>query len=271
MLYINWNVSPEIFNLAGLSVRWYGLMFALSFYIGYLIIERIFKKEGIPLAILEKLAVYMIIATVIGARLGHCLFYDFEYYSQNPIEILYIWHGGLASHGAAIAIILSLILFSKKYNKSVWWVLDRIVIVVALAGFFIRMGNLMNSEIYGHITSLPWGFIFVKDSQIDPRHPTQIYEGLSYLFLFFYLLWYYHKMNGKPKNGVIFGVFLIVLFTLRFLIEFLKEPQANFESTMILNMGQLLSIPFIIGGILIIYLSQKNILEKINIKNFKKS
>jgi len=261
MLYINWNVSPEIFNIEGISVRWYGLLFALSFYIGYLIMERIFKKENIPLAILEKLAIYMIIATIVGARLGHCLFYDFEYYSQNPIEILYIWHGGLASHGAAIAIILSLVIFSIIYKKSVWWVLDRIVIVVALAGFFIRMGNLMNSEIYGHFTDMPWGFIFVRDNQIDPRHPTQIYEGLSYLALFFYLLWYYYKKDGKPKNGIIFGKFLIILFSVRFLIEFLKEPQAKFESSMVLNMGQLLSIPFIISGIVVVYLTQKNILK----------
>jgi len=266
MLYINWNISPEIFNIAGLSVRWYGLFFALSFYLGYLIMERFFKKENIPLAILEKLAIYMIIATVVGARLGHCLFYDFDYYRHNPLEILYIWHGGLASHGAAIAIIFSLILFSRKYNKSVWWVLDRIVIVVALAGFFIRSGNLMNSEIYGYTTNLPWGFIFVRDNQVDPRHPTQIYEGMSYLILFFYLLWYYYKKDGKPNNGLIFGKFLIILFTIRFLIEFLKEPQAEFESSMLLNMGQILSIPFIIGGIIIIYLAQNNSLEKLNTK-----
>lgn len=259
MLYINWNVSPEIFNISGVSVRWYGLLFALSFYFGYLIMERFFKKENVPVTVLEKLAMYMIISTVIGARLGHCLFYDFEYYSKNPIEILYIWHGGLASHGAAIAIIIALYIFSRKYKISLWWILDRIVIVVALAGFFIRTGNLMNSEIYGHLTNLPWGFVFLRDGQTEPRHPTQIYEGLSYLLLFVFLIRYYYKNEGKTKNGLIFGIFLTVLFTIRFLIELLKEPQANFESGMILNMGQILSIPFIIGGIIIISLTRKKL------------
>ncbi len=257
--FIQWNVNPEIIHIGGLSVRWYGLLFALGFYVGYLIMERFFKKEDIPLPILDKLAMYMIIATVIGARLGHCLFYETEYYLQHPIEILYVWHGGLASHGAAIGILFALFLFSRKTKKSYWWVLDRIVIVTALAGLFIRTGNLMNSEIYGHATNLPWGFIFVRDDKmLIPRHPTQIYEALCYLAISISLLKVYYKHNGKPKEGMIFGLFLIALFTVRFVIEFLKETQVDFEKSMSLNMGQLLSIPFIIAGIVILVLSLKN-------------
>lgn len=259
--YINWNVNPEIFSLGALSVRWYGLLFAGGFYVGYLIMERFFRKEKVPVAILDKLAMYMIISTVIGARLGHCLFYEPDYYLNNPIEILYIWHGGLASHGAAVGIIFALFLFSKYQKPDFWWTIDRIVIVVALAGFFIRMGNLMNSEIYGHQTTMPWGFVFLRDNQEIPRHPTQIYEALSYLILFFVLRWYYYKKDGLPNNGFLFGVFLIVLFSIRFIVEFLKVEQVNFEKGMLLNMGQLLSIPFIIAGIVIVYLSNQNKLQ----------
>lgn len=256
--YINWNANPEIFSLGALSVRWYGLLFAGGFYVGYLIMERFFKKEKVPVAILDKLAMYMIISTVIGARLGHCLFYEPAYYLSNPIEILYIWHGGLASHGAAVGIIFALFLFSRYQKPDFWWTIDRIVIVVALAGFFIRMGNLMNSEIYGHETALPWGFVFMRDNQTIPRHPTQIYEALSYLALFFVLRWYYYKKDGLPNNGFLFGSFLIVLFSIRFVVEFLKETQVSFEKGMLLNMGQLLSIPFIIAGIVIVYLANQN-------------
>jgi prolipoprotein diacylglyceryl transferase len=260
--FIQWNVNPEIFHIGGLSVRWYGLLFAMGFYVGYLIMEKFFKKEGVPLPILDKLAMYMIIATVIGARLGHCLFYESEYYLSNPIEILYIWHGGLASHGAAIGILFALFLFSRITKKSYWWVLDRIVIVTALAGLFIRTGNLMNSEIYGHATNLPWGFIFERDDKmLIPRHPTQIYEALCYLIISISLLCIYYKNNGKPKPGMIFGLFLIALFSVRFVIEFLKETQVDFEKAMPLNMGQLLSIPFIMAGIVILVLSLKNKLK----------
>lgn len=259
--YINWNVNPEIFSLGALSVRWYGLLFAGGFYVGYLIMERFFRKEKVPVAILDKLAMYMIVSTVIGARLGHCLFYEPDDYLNNPIEILYIWHGGLASHGAAVGIIFALFLFSKYQKPDFWWTIDRIVIVVALAGFFIRMGNLMNSEIYGHETTLPWGFVFLRDNQEIPRHPTQIYEALSYLLLFFVLRWYYYKKDGLPNNGFLFGTFLIVLFSIRFVVEFLKVEQVNFEKGMLLNMGQLLSIPFIIAGIVIVYLSNQNKLQ----------
>lgn len=255
--YIEWNVSPELFPGSWLPVRWYGLLFASAFFFGYLILMRIFKHEKLPVKLLDQLATYMVIATIIGARLGHVLFYEPGYYLANPLEILKVWKGGLASHGAAIGILFALWLFSKKNKKPYYWILDRIVIVVALGGFFIRMGNLMNSEIFGEPTTLPWGFIFTSYDQV-PRHPTQLYEALSYLAIFGYLYWYYWKTDGKPRPGFMFGLFLLVLFLVRFLIEFVKEPQVLFETNMALNMGQLLSIPFILIGLWIIYKSRSN-------------
>jgi len=214
---------------------------------------KIFKHEGISIKVLDELSTYMIIFTVVGARLGHTLFYEPGYYLSHPLEILMIWKGGLASHGAAIGILTGIYFFARKNHKPYLWVMDRIVIVVALAGFFIRTGNLMNSEIFGDITTLPWGFKFVNYYDpayaADPRHPTQIYEGLCYLFSFFFLYRYYWKHNGYPRPGKLFGYFLIFIFTSRFFIEFIKVPQVGFEENMMLDMGQLLSIPFILAGV----------------------
>jgi len=179
---------------------------------------------------------------------------------SNPIEILYVWEGGLASHGAAIGILTALFLYARKINVPFLWILDRVVIVVALSGFFIRMGNFFNSEIYGVETTLPWGVIFVRGSEHNtvPSHPTQIYEALSYLAIFVVLHFYFLKIRMKELNGKIFGLFLILLFTARFLIEFLKNSQEDFEKGMVLNMGQWLSIPFIlIGAGLLLYLQKK--------------
>jgi prolipoprotein diacylglyceryl transferase len=251
LTFIEWNPSPEIFPGTWLPVRWYGLLFASGFFFGYLIMQKIFKHEKLPIKLLDQLATYMIVSTVIGARLGHVIFYEWDYYQSNLLEILKIWNGGLASHGAAIGILFALYLFSRKNKKPYLWVVDRIVIVVALAGFFIRMGNLMNSEIFGIETTVPWAFIFVQIDNI-PRHPTQIYEALSYLAIFGYLYWYYWKTNGKPRPGFIFGMFLILLFSMRFFIEFVKVPQVGFEADMVLNMGQWLSIPFVLLGIYLV-------------------
>ena len=255
--YINWNIDPDIVSFLGLTIRYYGVLFASSFFFGYIIMQYIFKKEGLTVELLDRLTVYMAIGTVIGARLGHCLFYQPDYYLSNPIEILKIWHGGLASHGAAIGILIALYYFSKKNKKPYIWILDRIVIVVALGGFFIRMGNLMNSEIYGIETSLPWGFIFVRDGQTVPKHPTQIYEALAYLLIFILLYTIYNKKGKELKQGLIFSIFLILLFTVRLLIEFIKEDQVGFEQGMSLNMGQWLSIPFILIGFFLLYRSSR--------------
>jgi len=254
--FITWTVNPEIFDLGFIAPRWYGLLFASGFFFGYIIMLKFFKKEGVEEKVLDTLTTYMLVATVLGARLGHVIFYDWAYYSKHLIEILYVWQGGLASHGAAVGILIAIYIFSKKEKRGYLWTMDRIVIVTALAGVAIRTGNLMNSEIYGHITDLPWGFIFVRDGQEDPRHPTQIYEALSYLAIFIFLIKYYYKKDGKTADGYLFGMFLILVFGMRFFIEFLKVNQVAFEEGMTLNMGQILSIPLVIGGVYLVYNSR---------------
>ncbi len=250
ILQISWDANPEIFRIGNLAVRWYGLFWALSFYLGYEITIRIFKRENVPTKQADSLLIYMAAGSIIGARLGHCFFYDWEYYSANLVEVLYIWQGGLASHGGAIGILIALWLYVRKYPKPGFlWLLDRLVIPVSLAAFFIRMGNLMNSEIYGIETSLPWGFIFLNRAEVVAKHPTQIYEGLAYIILFAGLLVLYFKKHKSLVPGVIAGLFAVFMFTARFLIEFIKEPQSAFEENMLLNMGQILSIPLIIAGI----------------------
>lgn len=251
--FIHWNVSPEIFTLGPLQVRWYGLFFAIGFLFGYNHGEKMFKHENLDPKWLESLFIYLIVATVAGARLGHVLFYGWDYYSQNPLEILYIWQGGLASHGGVLGIIIAMIIWSKKVSKrSLLWVLDRVVVPSVFVAVLIRLGNLMNSEIYGTPTSLPWGFIFERNGETIPKHPTQIYEALSYLVTFGVLLYMYWKTKAKDYQGMLVGVFFIMVFTARFLVEFIKEDQEAFEAGMALNMGQWLSIPFVITGIVLI-------------------
>lgn len=250
--YITWTAQPEIFHAGNFAIRWYGVLFALGFACGYFIILNFLKKEKMPVKLLDQLTTYMVIATVIGARLGHCLFYEPAYYLSNPVEILKVWEGGLASHGAAIGILIAIYFFSRKNKVHFLWTIDRIAIVTALAGFFIRMGNLMNSEIFGRPTALPWGFIYTNASdpeqRLDPRHPTQIYEGLSYLLIFLLMMYIYYKKDGKPREGMMISLFFILVFGVRFFVEFLKEPQVDWEIGMSLNMGQWLSIPFVLLG-----------------------
>jgi prolipoprotein diacylglyceryl transferase len=254
---INWDINPEIFRISSFAIRWYGLLFASSFFFGYIIMNRIFKNEKLGEEVLDRLTIYMVLGTIIGARLGHCLFYELDYYLQNPAEIFMVWHGGLASHGAAIGILMALWFFAKKERKDYTWILDRIVITVALSGFFIRMGNLMNSEIYGVETAASWGFVFLRNYETVPKHPTQIYEALAYLAIFILLYKLYWQKKGEHYQGLLISLFLILVFTARFFIEFLKEDQVAFEATMKLNMGQLLSIPFVIIGILGLYKTLK--------------
>jgi prolipoprotein diacylglyceryl transferase len=249
LLQINWNVSPEIFP-DFLPVRWYGLLFMSGFVFGYYILERIFKKEGKPMEWLDSLSIYVGVGTILGARLGHCLFYQPDYYLANPIEILKIWEGGLASHGAVIGILIANYLYGKKFKGTGFmWVTDRLVIVVALAATLIRLGNLMNSEIVGAPTDLPWGFVFERLGEDFARHPSQLYEALFYLLSFGILFWSYWKKNAGQFKGRLFGLFLMLIFGFRFFIEFIKDVQVEFEKNMDLNMGQLLSIPLVLIGI----------------------
>lgn len=258
--FITWNVDPVLFHLGPFTVRWYGIMFVIGFILGYNIVARMFRHEGAPEKWVGTLLVYCIVATIIGARLGHVFFYAWDHYSQHPIEILYTWEGGLASHGGTIGLIIAVILYSIfTTRRTPFWTYDRLVIAIALVGALIRIGNLMNHEIYGHPTDLPWGFRFITNlgpwmAGVQepiyslPSHPTQIYEALCYIGLFALLMWMYWKKNAGERPGLIFGIFFIILFGSRFLIEFIKNPQEDFEIGMTLNMGQLLSIPFILMG-----------------------
>lgn len=256
--YIVWNWNPTIIDWP-VTIRWYGLMFAIGFTLGYWIVAKMFKHEGAPESWLGTLLLWVAAGTIIGARLGHVFFYAWDYYSQHPMEILYVWEGGLASHGGTIGIIITVILFSMITTKrSPLWTFDRLVIPIALVGALIRLGNLFNSEIFGHATDLPWGFMFINSPEwrmLYPGqacHPTQIYEALCYIALFVLLMWMYWKKNAEKRPGLIFGVFFIVLFSSRFLIEFIKNDQEPFEADMTLNMGQWLSVPFIIIGIMLV-------------------
>lgn len=260
--FIHWNVDPVIFSIGFFSLRYYTLMFLLAFSSSYLIMVKIYRDENMPLPLLDKLAVYIIVATIIGARLGHCLFYDFDYYREHIAEIFLPFHfnngkfvltgyQGLASHGGALGILISVALYCRRYKINAFWLMDRLSIVVALSGFFIRIGNLFNSEIIGRPANVPWAFIFMRNDLI-PRHPAQLYESLSYLIIFIMLGILYKSRRGVLKPGLIFSLFLILVFSARFGIEFLKENQEAFESELPLNMGQLLSLPLIGAGILLL-------------------
>ncbi|MEG8947983.1 prolipoprotein diacylglyceryl transferase [Rosettibacter firmus] len=260
---IYWDVNPEIFKLGPFTIRWYGVLFAMGFLVGYQIMSYIFKKENKNLVHLNDLLWYMILGTVIGARLGHCLFYNPDYYLNHPLEIIMVWKGGLASHGGAIGILLALYYFVKKYNLySYLWLLDRIAIPAALGGSFIRLGNLFNSEIIGKPTNSSWGFIFAAVDNV-PRYPAQLFESIAYLLVFIILFMYYLRSNAKFKNGFLLGLFFVLVFSFRFFVEFIKEDQTYFEQYLPLNMGQLLSIPFIIAGVyLLIRKERKTIVIK---------
>lgn len=266
---IVWNVDPEIVTLGPLVLRWYGLMWAMGFLVGYSIEEKVYAREGLPEEKMEKLFLYMLIGTILGARLGHCFFYDWNYYSNHLFEVLCVWKGGLSSHGGACGILLALYIFSRKVvHKSYMWVMDRIVLAVAFCGACIRFGNLMNHEIYGHATDVPWAFQFITNIHAwqqgaepiysAPSHPTQIYEMLYCLVTFAVVMFLYWKTNARKYEGFIFGVFLIGVFLTRFLLEFIKNNQESFEDSMILNMGQLLSVPLIVWGV---YLLIKSFIE----------
>ncbi len=261
LLAIHWNIHPEIFPDTMIPVRWYGLLFASGFLIGYELLKKMFKREGFPEEWTDKVLIYCMVGTIVGARLGHVFFYDWAEYSKNPIEIFMVWKGGLASHGAVIGIILAMYLLAKKIiKKPLLWILDRVVICIAQAAVLIRIGNLMNSEIYGKPTGSDWGFIFERvDAFGFPRYPTQLMEAFCYLLVFLFLGYQYLKKNTSLYLGKLFGYFLISIFTIRFFIEFLKENQVSFEDELPLNMGQLLSIPCVLIGLYFVLKAKKEV------------
>ena len=265
-LIIHWSADPVIFHIGSFGLRWYSLLFAVGFISAYFILLKMFRREGVNPSYLDKLTIYCFIALLVGLRFGHCIFYEWSYYKDHLLEIVLPWnletgeftgYQGLASHGGAIGILLGLWLYCYKTKVNPVWILDRLVIVIPLVGACVRCGNLMNSEIYGVETTLPWGFIYERNHETVPKHPTQLYEALSYLIIFASLLIYYVRKKGKIRPGMSFGIFLTALFGIRFLIEFIKQDQVAFEQGMTLNMGQLLSIPFILAGIVFIVLSVK--------------
>jgi prolipoprotein diacylglyceryl transferase len=265
---ITWMVDPALFSIGSKEIRWYALAFIIGFAIGYKIVERMWKRENINPKWIDPLLYYTIIGTVAGARLGHCLFYDSGYYLSHPIDILKVWEGGLASHGGVLGIIIAIYFYSTKItHTSMLWTFDKLVTPTGLVAAFIRFGNLMNHEIYGHPTDLPWGFRFITNlpawrqgaapAFTEPSHPTQLYEAACYLITFALCMWLYFKKDAWKKEGLIFGIFMICIFTARFCIEFLKNNQEPFEEGMMLNMGQLLSIPFVLTGVYFVLRASK--------------
>jgi len=261
-----WDANPEMIKIGSVPVRYYGVLFALGIILGYKIVSYVFDKERIPQFYLDKLLLYIIVGTVLGARLGHCLFYEFDYYMQNPLEIIipfakvngsyqYVGFMGLASHGGAIGVLLAIYLYCRKYKIGAFWILDKIALGVPIAGAFIRFGNFMNSEIYGKPTDGSWGVIFANDDMI-PRHPTQLYEAFGYIVTGIVLWMLYHSHKVK-NSGVVFAYFLILMFSTRFILEFFKEDQVAFEQNMMFNMGQWLSVPFILIGVLMLVFQNK--------------
>ncbi|MDR3309186.1 MAG: prolipoprotein diacylglyceryl transferase [Tannerella sp.] len=259
MLDITWTADPAIFSIGTKEIRWYALAFALGFAIGYKIVERMWKRENINPKWIDPLLYYTILGTVIGSRLGHCLFYDPVHYLSNPIDILKVWEGGLASHGGVLGIIIAVYFYSRNVSRrSMLWTFDKLVTPTGLVAAMIRLGNLMNHEVYGQPTAQPWGFRFIENLHLwrqgaepvfsVPSHPTQIYEAICYLLIFALCMWLYFKKDAWKKEGFIFGIFMMGIFISRFFIEFLKNNQEAFEEGMALNMGQLLSIPFILLG-----------------------
>lgn len=265
---ITWTAHPIIFQLGAFALRWYALMFIIGFFIGIKIMEWVYRRENLDPERVYYLFVACFVGTLVGARLGHCFFYDPAYYLANPIEIFKTWKGGLASHGGTIGVVLCVMYYAKKDHLSKLWLLDRLSIAVAPVAALIRIGNLFNHEIYGHETSLPWGTRFVQNIHqwemgaepvfCNPSHPTQIYEALAYVGVFL-MCWYLYKCaEAGKKRGIIFGAFLIGIFASRFFIEYLKNVQEAFEEGMLLNMGQLLSIPFILLGAWLVWNGMKS-------------
>lgn len=258
---IMWDVNPEVFpslfqNLP-IHPRWYGLLFAIAFLVGFKIEEKIFARENLKPEWVDSLFITVLVGTILGARLGHVFFYGWEYYSQHPADIIKIWEGGLASHGAVIGVIFSLWIWSIRVSKKpLLWILDRTVLAMAFGGSLVRLGNFFNSEIVGKPSDLPWSVNFVLLRDGISRHPAQLYESIAYMLTFAILYLGYWKYNKGKNQGFLFGTFMIFVFGFRFFVEFFKENQEAFEQSMTLNMGQWLSIPVVITGLFFVWRSK---------------
>ena len=251
MSHINWSADPILLSFFGINIGWYGLLFGGAIFLGSKIMESIYRNEGKDVQSLDSLFLFSVVGIVLGARLVHCLFYEPSYYLSNPLEILKIWKGGLASHGGGLGVLLGTIYYCKKYNMNYLWVVDRLAIPTALFGFFVRMGNFFNSEILGNATDVPWAIVFSRIDSV-PRHPAQLYEALAYLVIFIGLYTLYKRSYKSLATGTLFGTFLILTFTARILVEFFKQRQAAYSADFLLSTGQLLSIPFILVGVVLV-------------------
>jgi len=268
LLQIDWNPSAELFKIGSFAIRYYSLMFVCAFMFGMYIMKKIFIEEKVHLDKLDTLFIYVVFATLFGARIGHFLFYDPSFLIEKPLEVIlpvrfspkfeFTGFAGLASHGAAIGIIIALYFYSKRtLKKPLLFILDRITVPVALGAAFVRVGNLMNSEIIGKPTNSDYGFIFRQLGEDFPRHPAQLYEALSYLVIFGILLFVYWKTEKRNKLGYMFGLFFVLLWSVRFVVEFFKEAQVDERAEWALNTGQLLSIPLVLVGLYFMYKKNK--------------
>ncbi|MBF6627227.1 MAG: prolipoprotein diacylglyceryl transferase [Proteiniphilum sp.] len=272
LLSVTWDVDPALFTLLGREIRWYGLLWVIGLVVAVYIVQKIFRHEDLPEKWFDSLFVYMMVGIIAGARIGHCLFYEPGYYLAHPLEILKVWEGGLASHGGVIGIIIAVWLYSRKVTKqSMLWTFDRVMVPTGFTAAMIRLGNLMNHEIYGGPTDKPWGFRFVDNLYqwmqgaepvyTDPSHPTQIYEALVYLVVFAITLYLYWGTSAKDRKGLITGVGILIIFLFRFFVEYIKNVQVDSENAMRDNtgliLGQWLSIPFIMWGIWLIWVALK--------------
>ncbi|MDB2386087.1 prolipoprotein diacylglyceryl transferase [Shewanella sp.] len=259
MEHLIWNVDPVAIDVMGLKIHWYGILFALAIASGFQVMKRIYVRENLPVESLDNLLMYCVVGIIVGARLAHCLFYDPSYYLSHPLKILAIWEGGLASHGGGLGAIIALYVYQRQVKLPFLFLLDRLAIATAIFGFFVRMANFVNSEIIGLPTNQPWGVVFERIDFL-PRHPAQLYEAIAYLSIFA-LLWCLYRLSSmKQKHGAIFGLFLILIFSARFLIEMVKVKQAVYTGDWVFSAGQLLSIPFFIVGCVLLampYLRKK--------------
>jgi prolipoprotein diacylglyceryl transferase len=249
MEYFVWNANPILLEIGPIQLYWYGLLFVGSFIIGLYILTWVYKREGRDYEVLETLFVYIITGAAIGARLVHCFFYEPSYFLENPIKILYIWNGGLASHGGVVGVLLAVWLFTRHYNESYLWLLSRIAIPAALSATAIRIGNFMNSEIIGIPTDVPWAIVFLRIDEL-PRHPSQLYESIIYLFIFILLLSVYRAVKPTFATKILPALFFLTIFTSRFFLEFVKSKQAHYTTDLPFSTGQILSIPFITLGLI---------------------
>jgi prolipoprotein diacylglyceryl transferase len=252
MEYFIWNMNPIAFSFGSVKVFWYGILFAIAILSGLEFMKWVYRRENKDVATLDTLFIYIVVGIVVGARLGHCLFYEPDFYLAHPMKIFAIWEGGLASHGGGLGVIIALYLYVRKYKLGYLWLLDRVAIPTALFGFFVRMGNFMNSEIVGDPTEVPWAVVFARVDML-PRHPAQLYESFSYLLIFFVLTYIYRLKQTTLADGFLFGSFLTLIFSVRFLVEFIKTKQADYDTSFLhMSTGQALSIPFLLLGLALI-------------------